>query len=50
MIFEVTIVFVRVPEMECSELTVSCFSITRWQSKDTQGFDLDSPLMNHLEN
>lgn len=36
--------------MEYFELTISCFSITRWESKETWQFDLDSPVMNHLEN
>lgn len=36
--------------MEYFELTVSCFSITKWRGKETQQFDLDSPVMNHLEN
>lgn len=33
--------------VEYLELTVSCFSITRWEDKETQTFDLDSSVMNH---
>lgn len=36
--------------IEYLELTVSCFSITRWEDKETPRFDLDSSVMNHLEN
>lgn len=36
--------------MEYFELTISRFPATRWKGKETQQFDLDSPVMKHLEN
>lgn len=47
-ILELTFVFVKVPVWSILS-SVSCFSITTWEDKETQQFDLDSSVMDHLE-